>query len=773
MIDGSHNQDIQPAATGTRQIPIEGMIQQSHHDFVVHPPMTPEITNPSANTTHLLTQNDQLMQMHTQRLAEMLRARSDIDESNVEAIQRSNHNVQNMETRIERLRMARDTLNQQPSDAVDDTAQGQEGEETATATATTTTTTTRPPTVAIENEPQTPPLPQQPQRPQLPVITLQGQLSHLNGSQQRFRTIEVTHGVTNVRMNINGTDHQFVTRRNSQRQQVQNTIPRVSLPPLEPQLIHFSQSTANNDASAEQQRFKCTLCDEFMQDPATCGECSIRYCYQCIFKAISVRPVGQKKCPYCRCQLFSEGIQRDAALCHEIQQAPRINCANEGCNAVLQLIHVQGHEAQCGFVRLRCRFVNFGCTWTGLRNSLRLHEDICDVAKVSKLVDLFRQSHADHQHIIDHLQQRLSGTTAMVELHSRLFGRFHPHPTNLLDLLDIVYTATCTPAVLLFTKDVWRMFSSGDQGRAAVSNFLYLLPTFVLITRCSAICYRLFLAVGAVKDDWVPVEQVLIFLSILLLGVLIVLCFFLDNTSCTTFSKYTLQQVERKFLEDFAALAVCAVVYVMMGFDATLIKAGTVWILMCISTCFFPAIVNTILCRMSGVADADIGIGIEKILVTGRAAAVVIFGLRYGLLVNILGLFPVLDSFFIWQLAMRQFCLPVAWNMTMSCELLLSEIPLDFQLFYVGTRSAVKVLELAVDKSSALDTVLALILLPMLNQLVYQLTFRGVDMGNKLFQSAQTELLPNQLGVRNAYNGMGVACCALWMLQLCGIALSY
>ena len=778
--DARNYQDIQSATTGTRQIPIGRMIQQSHHDLVVHHQMTPDMANSSANTSLLMTQNDQLMQEYTRSLAEMQRARDDIDESNVGAIQRSNNNMQNMETRIERLRLARDTLNQQLSEITDDEEQVQEREPTAT-------TPTEPHSVVVVNgpqpllqQPQQPqplqqplqPLqqPQQPQQPHLPVITLQGQLTRFSGSQPQFRTIELTHGMTNVRMNINGSGHQVVTTRNAQGQQFQ-TIPRVSLPPLEPQLLPFERSATDDDTSEEQQRFKCTICYEFMQDPSTCGECSSRFCYRCICQAVTGRPVGQNKCPTCRFELTSGAIQRDAALFKEIQHAPRISCANEGCDAVLQLTEVQAHETRCGFVRLRCRYAPFGCAWTGLRHNLPLHEDVCDVARVSHLVEHFRQSRADHQHIIGHLQQRLSGTTAMVEVHSRLLGRFHPHPTNIIDLLDIVYIATCTPAVLLFTKDVWRMFLAGDQGRAAVSNFLYLLPTFVLIARCSAICYRLFLAVEEVKDIWDPMEQVLISMTIVLLGVLIALCFILDSTSCTTFSKYTLRHVGRKFLEDFAALALCVVVYIVIGFDATLIKAGMVWILLCISTCFFPPLVTTVLCRMSGAADIEYST--EKLLVTGRAAAVVIFGLRYGLLVYILGLLPVLDSFFILQLAMRQFGLPTAWNMTMCCELLLPEIALEFQLFYVGTRSAVKALELAVDKRAGLDTVLAVILLPILNRVVYQLTFCGFEMGNKLFQSAQTELLPNQMGVRNEYNGMGVACFALWIMQLGGIAISY
>ena len=645
--DDRNNQEIQPETTRTRHIPIGGMIQPTPDDSVVHPSMTPETANSLANTSLLLTLNNELMQDHKQSLTEMQRDRENIDESDIGVFERLNRKIINMENRIERLRTVIADL-------------------------------------------------------------------------------------------------------------------------MQTQLLSFEQSPTDGSTPDENQRFQCPICCEFMQDPATCGKCSPRFCYLCIFKAVTDSPVGH--CPTCRLELTSEKIQRDDALCQEIQHAPTISCTNEGCDAVLQLTEVQAHEAQCGFVRLRCRYAPFGCAWKVPRHNLRLHEDGC-VARVSHLEELVRQSRADHQHIIGNLQDLLSGTTAMVDVHSQLIGQFHPHPTNLIDLLDIVYTATCTPAVLLFTNDFWRMFLAYDQGRAAVSNFLYLLPTFVLIARCSTTCYRLFLAVGEVKDSWDPTKQVLIPGTIVLLGVLIAVCFILDNASCTTFSKYTLRHVEHKFLEEIAALALCVIVFIMIGFDATFIKAGTVWILMCLSTCFFPPIVTTILCQMSGATGIDIST--EKLLVTGRAAAVVIFGLRYGLLVHILGFLPVLDSFFMWQLAMRQFDLPSAWNKSMACELLLQEILWDFQLYYVGTRSAVKALELTVDKRSALDTLLVLFLLPVLNRVVVQLTFCGFKMGNKLFQSAQTELLPDQMSVHNAYNEMGVACCACWMMQLCGIALSY
>lgn len=769
---------IAQAGRRVYELQIRGGAPGSNH--VIHHQLIPvlrpqaEVLLPAAMRLQVqrsqVQQLDHMIQHHEQQLLAVQRARQNLDVAS--QIQISDLQIQSLETRIRQNVNLRSAIAQLLVTAEADLAQQELSQTQA------------PPMVAapaeiishdwqtttVELQESSPAHPQpvsdasgnstiadgsdtaQPQQqPQL--ATLHGRISRNHTAQEH--TIEIPVGVSNLRM------HQIM-------------IPHVRLMSLEAEQLPFQRRTSDEDsASEEQRRFQCAICFEFMQDPASCGSCSTRYCAPCIIRV--ARTPRHNKCPTCRTEITPEGIKRDAELKMEIRQAARIRCAYEGCDAILPLDQVQAHETQCTYVPMRCRYAPFGCGWKGRRMDIPHHESVCDLAKISNLVEQFRQSRADHQHIIGHIQQRLSGTNDMMEVHNRLLSRLQRHPTNLLDLGNIVYTATCTPAMLLFNRDVWRMFLSTDQGRAAVCNFLYLLPSFVLIARCAGMGYRTFLFVGETTsmDDYLrEMEKVLLSVTVVLTGVLIGLCFFLDHASCTAFSNYNIRGWERKFLQDLVSCSFCGFIFLAAEFDGAFIKAGIVWMMVCTSTCFFPSLVITILSRSSGIVD----INTEKNLSSGRAAGVVIFGVRYGLLANFLGVLPTLDAFYLLQLFQRKFSHISTWNLTMTDDGILSQVPDAVRMFYAGTRLAVKALEFVGDNRSPVDTILGLMLLPLVNKVVYQLTQLGVEIGNRMIGRAlraQGELVVNPMNVSSVYDGMGITSFAVWTMLLGGIALSF
>ena len=73
----------------------------------------------------------------------------------------------------------------------------------------------------------------------------------------------------------------------------------------------------------------------------------------------------------------------------------------------------------------------------------------------------------------------------MMELHASIIRRLqkrHSHPG---DILDLLYTVTCTPARYIYTKDIWRGMTACRLSRGFLCNLLAFLPTTLLILRVS------------------------------------------------------------------------------------------------------------------------------------------------------------------------------------------------------------------------------------------------------------------------------------------------
>ena len=79
----------------------------------------------------------------------------------------------------------------------------------------------------------------------------------------------------------------------------------------------------------------------------------------------------------------------------------------------------------------------------------------------------------------------------MMELHASLIRRLQKRNYHPGDLLDFVYTITCTPARFIYTKDVWRSLTACQLSRGFLLNVFTFLPTTLLVLRVSEYCDEL------------------------------------------------------------------------------------------------------------------------------------------------------------------------------------------------------------------------------------------------------------------------------------------
>jgi hypothetical protein len=142
------------------------------------------------------------------------------------------------------------------------------------------------------------------------------------------------------------------------------------------------------------ERFKCSLCCEFMRVAHSCGadQCDSRFCPDCVSALNSTASNNNnnnnKLCPTCR-----NIVQGDFVVDESLSQddIPPILCRFQGCQERLKLQFVAAHEAVCPLVRMCCKYKSLGCSWTGTRGELSRHEqDNCPLANVPVLVEQHR-----------------------------------------------------------------------------------------------------------------------------------------------------------------------------------------------------------------------------------------------------------------------------------------------------------------------------------------------------------------------------------------------
>jgi hypothetical protein len=273
-----------------------------------------------------------------------------------------------------------------------------------------------------------------------------------------------------------------------------NVITRVPIPQLVAQAIPTSSRDPAQPEDADDEaldKYRCNVCYEFFASPSSCGKCSSRFCHGCLLRVANTTVNGAtSKCPACRALLTADGIVLDTALSGEMKEANlQVLCSYRGCNQRLAAAAMKEHELSCEFTPMRCRNSTMGCPWHGHRKDLRHHLMAhCHVERVAGVVDQFRHTRADHESAIVQLQRSQTMSNQMVEVNAGLMRRALPSPTNIFDLINLIYTVSCTTAYFLYTADIWRLFlvqQGAQESRAAVANLLYMAPTVFNVCRVS------------------------------------------------------------------------------------------------------------------------------------------------------------------------------------------------------------------------------------------------------------------------------------------------
>lgn len=158
-----------------------------------------------------------------------------------------------------------------------------------------------------------------------------------------------------------------------------------------------------------------------MDKPVGCGSCQTRFCHPCLRRVLhhelnnrpprSTDPPNSGKCPHCRSFFAMENILQDSQLQKEISACTdTVTCPYVGCNKELRIGLLKSHEASCMYVRMRCRYADWGCEWVGKKMELEDHEHHeCEFkGGLGNLVEKFRGLDAQHTHALQqqHMQVR-------------------------------------------------------------------------------------------------------------------------------------------------------------------------------------------------------------------------------------------------------------------------------------------------------------------------------------------------------------------------------
>ena len=132
-------------------------------------------------------------------------------------------------------------------------------------------------------------------------------------------------------------------------------------------------------ATTVNRNFLCLICLNVLKDPVLCPRNQHCFCRACITKHLE----NSRRCPTCADELTVENLAEPNRMVQDILNELNIHCVymNRGCQAVVQLQHLDRHEATCGFTPAVC--TNEGCGVTFNRRDLTHHEsEICEFRKL-------------------------------------------------------------------------------------------------------------------------------------------------------------------------------------------------------------------------------------------------------------------------------------------------------------------------------------------------------------------------------------------------------
>ena len=132
-------------------------------------------------------------------------------------------------------------------------------------------------------------------------------------------------------------------------------------------------------ATTVNQNFLCLICFNVLREPVLCPRNHHCFCRSCITKHLE----NFRRCPTCADELTVETLAEPQRMVKDILNELNIHCIyiDRGCQEILQLQHLDNHEATCGFTPAVC--TNQGCGVTLNQRDLIHHQsELCEFRKL-------------------------------------------------------------------------------------------------------------------------------------------------------------------------------------------------------------------------------------------------------------------------------------------------------------------------------------------------------------------------------------------------------
>ena len=112
--------------------------------------------------------------------------------------------------------------------------------------------------------------------------------------------------------------------------------------------------------------YECGICFDIMDTPVGCGgSCQTRFCRLCL-EHVAKQGGRNAKCSHCRTPFTLQSIQVDEALQQKMENCMEtIICPFLGCGKNIPIKVIKQHEKQCGHMKMKCKFSEWGCEWVG------------------------------------------------------------------------------------------------------------------------------------------------------------------------------------------------------------------------------------------------------------------------------------------------------------------------------------------------------------------------------------------------------------------------
>ena len=125
--------------------------------------------------------------------------------------------------------------------------------------------------------------------------------------------------------------------------------------------------------------FLCLICFNVLKDPVLCPRNHHCFCRSCITKHLE----NSRRCPMYADELTVETLAEPQRMVKDYINELNIHCIymDRGCQGILQLQHLDNHEATCGFTPAVC--TNQGCGVTLNQRDLIHHQsELCEFRKL-------------------------------------------------------------------------------------------------------------------------------------------------------------------------------------------------------------------------------------------------------------------------------------------------------------------------------------------------------------------------------------------------------